>query len=76
MSAGWLGERHGRAELVLSLGVNATRGGEFMFRALADLPQRGFLSLGQEEAVRRCRSPVLSRRVRFWPFPRRRMDRR
>ena len=73
-SASWLGERPDRSELVLWLAVNVARGGAFLFQALADLLDRGFLTEAQEAAVRRCRARGLVRGARFRPYPRRRSD--
>lgn len=75
-SGGWLDERPDRSDLVLWLAIHAAHGNEFLFRALTDLLERGFLSQAQEEAVRCCRSRVLQRRTRFWPSLHRKMDRR
>ena len=73
-SAAWLSARPARSEMVLWLAVNAARGEEFLFRALADLLDRGCLIEPQEAAVRRCRARSLMRGARSWPSPRRRNE--
>ncbi len=72
-SDAWLGERPDRSEMVRWLAVNAARGSEFLFRALADLLDRGSLTEAQEAAVRRCRVRALTRDARYW-LPEQRKD--
>lgn len=69
---GRLGERPDRPNLVLWLAANGAHDSDFLFRALADLIERGFLSEAQKKAARRCRSRVLIQRARLWLSPRRR----
>jgi hypothetical protein len=73
---GRLGERPDRSNLVLWLAANGAHNSDFLFRALADLIERGLLSEAQKKAVRRCRSRAFLRRARFCFFPRRRSDHR
>lgn len=70
----WLEERPDRSEIVLWLAINAGRGGEFLFRALADLLERGALTAAQEAAVRRCRARSLLRDARSSPSAPRRNE--
>jgi hypothetical protein len=75
-SVPWLYERPDRVDLIQWLAIHAARGGEFLFRTLADLLDRGALSTAQEEAVRRCRARVLARAARSHVPEQRRSHRR